>query len=222
LSPGEILILNGVLDSVPPKWRAELKTNNEVFRFLNPLDQPITLRLNENTVPLLKITSKQLYWTFVTYQVMPPTAQFFYQNKFQKEIPWSKVYTLPAKCCLDTKTREFQYKVLHNIVFTRALLHKIGKSDTPLCSFCKTHDENLDHLLFKCNIIQNFWKNVINWLTSFDIKEWDLNEMSVILGIIDPNDDYILINHIILLAKYFIYKCSLFKILPTVCVYTQN
>ena len=37
---------------------------------------------------------------------------------------------------LDTKLREFHYKILHRICYTDVMLFKFGLAETPLCYFC--------------------------------------------------------------------------------------
>ena len=42
---------------------------------------------------------------------------------------------------LDSKLREFQYKILNNIVFTNDKLFRFGLSHSPNCTFCN-EDQN--------------------------------------------------------------------------------
>jgi len=130
------------------------------------------------------------------------------------KLDWPKIYNLPFKCALDTRTREFQYKLLNRILFTKSLLHKIGKKDSPLCSFCLTKDETIEHLFFQCTVVKAFWSSVQCFLHHHDLYHKVLNEVDIILGITEPIDHYIMTNHILLLAKQHIYKCSINDIKP--------
>ena len=51
-------------------------------------------------------------------------------------------HSLPFKVALDTKTREFQYKILNRYLVTNTFLKKIGKTDSSACSFCDVMDES--------------------------------------------------------------------------------
>ncbi|CAH3165435.1 unnamed protein product, partial [Porites evermanni] len=62
--------------------------------------------------------------------------------KWRKRFPdvqfdWNSIHSLSFKVSLETKIREFQYKVLNNIVFTNEKLFKIKMTDSPQCTFCK-------------------------------------------------------------------------------------
>ena len=78
-----------------------------------------------------------LYNAFKSKKQIPPTAQ----KKFKEKCPrfpfdWKKIYSLPFTVTIETKIREFHYKVLNNIVFTNERLFRWGLSDSPLCTFC--------------------------------------------------------------------------------------
>jgi len=223
LSSTERLALNGVLHSFPHEWRLKIKENRAtILSLTKPLSQLFFLRLKGKQYSLLNITSKQVYSSFIDNLIIPPSAKTKYENKFKTDLDWPDIYTLPAKCCLDTKTREFQFKVLHRIVYTKKLLYKIGKSDSPLCSFCGSHEETLEHLLVECEKVDVFWKLLAEWLAAYNVILEYLNEVDIILGVCKLGDDKVLINHILLLAKYFIYKCSLKKMIPTVSLFVPR
>ena len=107
------------------------------------------------------------------------------------------------QCTLDAKIREFQYKILNCIIFTNKKLNLIGVVESPNCTFCQEATESVEHLLFSCRINSNFWKHVLSWLRDNDVH----------VGIINEPD--ILINHILLLGKYYIYYRKCQNSLPT-------
>ena len=47
---------------------------------------------------------------------------------------------------------------------TNKILHKMGKTTTPLCSFCGRSNESLEHLFICCEFACSFWLSVTNWL----------------------------------------------------------
>ena len=55
-----------------------------------------------------------------------------------------------------------------------------------------------------------FWKHVLSWLRNNDINVGEFKEADLIFGKFDIQDNYTLINHILLLGKYYIYsrKCQ--------------
>ena len=103
-----------------------------------------------------------------------------------------------------------KYKVLNRIVFTNEKLFRFGITQSPLCTFCQKEDESIEHLLFSCKESCEFWKHVLSWLRDKDIYVGELKEVDLIFGKFDIQDDFTLINHILLLGKYYIYsrKCQ--------------
>ena len=53
---------------------------------------------------------------------------------------------VPFKTTLDTKLREFQYKILIRILYTNNMLFKLKKVNYPLCDFCEKELETIEHL----------------------------------------------------------------------------
>ena len=74
----------------------------------------------------------------------------------------------------------------------------------PNCTFCQEAAESVEHLLFSCRISSEFWKHVLSWLRDNDVHVETINESDVIFGKFDIVEDYILINPILLFAKYYI------------------
>ena len=141
---------------------------------------------------------------------IPPTAQQKISDKYSDTIiNWKKVYSLPFRTTLDSKLREFQYKVLNNIVFTNDKLFRFGLSQSPNCTFCNEEPESLEHLLSRCKMSSEFWKEVLSWLKENNIVIESFNEIGLFLGIFEESEDFLLINHVMLLGKYYIYvrKC---------------
>ena len=62
-------------------------------------------------------------------------------------LDWHDIYKLPFNVLIDTKSREFQYRILNRYLTTNSFLHKIGLANSPLCTFCKQESESLEHLL---------------------------------------------------------------------------
>ena len=55
----------------------------------------------------------------------------FLDKYSETSINWEKVYSVPFRTTLDSKVREFQYKILNNIVFTNDKLFHFGLSQSP-------------------------------------------------------------------------------------------
>ena len=86
---------------------------------------------------------------------------------------------------MESKLREFQYKVLNCIVFTNEKLFRFGITQSPLCTFRQKEDESMGHLLFSCKESCENWKHVLPWLRDNDINVRQLKEADLIFGKFD-------------------------------------
>lgn len=56
---------------------------------------------------------------------------------------------------LNNKLQCLQYRIDHCIIATYQYLVKLKLTDEPLCTFCKSENESIEHLFLNCNTIQN-------------------------------------------------------------------
>ena len=91
---------------------------------------------------------------------------------------------------------------------TNSLLYKMKLKNDPFCYYCHQHEETITHLFWQCDKIQQFLKELIQWLKSNNIK-CDISEEYFILGLMKNNISEIL-RFILLYAKYDIYitRCN--------------
>ena len=126
-----------------------------------------------------------------------------------------KIYSLPFTVTTDTKIREFQYKLLNNIVFTNDKLFRFKMIDSPFYVFCQTEVESLEHLFFHCNVTKTFWNLLSSWLIKQKIMTTSLTLENVLFGVFNVIEDFLILNHLLLLAKFYIYRCKLDIIHPS-------
>ena len=108
----------------------------------------------------------------------------------------------PGLAIIDTTLRSFQYKLL-NVLFVNKELWTFGITNTTLCSFCNTLEETpihiFDYIHVKCLRLR-LKKKFQN-----DFIQPPLTPQTVILGLYnEPNDNYKLLSHILLILKYYI------------------
>jgi hypothetical protein len=81
----------------------------------------------------------------------------------------------------------------------------IKLKNTNLCTFCKIHDETIEHLFFDCPVTQSFlfsWSKQLKQyykILIFDKKEYFFGFES----------EDLLVNLISIIAKNYIFKCKL-------------
>ena len=101
----------------------------------------------------------------------------------------------------EVKLKDFQFKINNHILVTKSFLFKINKTDNDRCSLCNREVEIIIHLFFHCSKVKEFWSALHNWLQvqaniAFDLK----------IVLFSKQPEHKLLNHLLLLARYFIYK----------------
>ena len=115
--------LMSVVDAIPRDWRRIIRQSAQ--HLLSHTDDIIYLKLGDSEVMLVKVTPKSLHNAFKSKKQIPPTAQKKFKEKFpQFQFDWNKKYSLPFTVTIETEIREFQYKVLNNIVLTNERLFR--------------------------------------------------------------------------------------------------
>ena len=217
-SPLDIFRLISVIDALPVEWRESLNTlastADEPFNLYNE----IKLSFNDKNVLIETVISKTIYKELRNRIITPPTAQLNFKTHFVNDVlEWKEIYSLPFRTSLDTKSHEFQYKLLNRCLITNSFLNKIGIFPSPACSFCGEMNESLEHFFISCRYTKDFWAEVIKWCNNQGVKIKHLSEKDIMFGILRCEDE-LLINHILIIAKQYLYSCRQNKSLPSIKV----
>ena len=136
-------------------------------------------------------------------------------------VNWESTYSLPFWCTKETKLREFQFKLLHRRIATNDFLYKIGIKQSDSCTFCGETTENLVHLFWSCKYSNAFWKDCYQWIMQNTSKVEKFNLSGALLfGLINDAKD-LLLHHLLLIARHYIYTCKERDTRPNVQMYIQ-
>ena len=218
VNPEQRFFLMSIINSIPAEWRSvEKASTDHDVSVIDPFPNTPTIMMEgDNLVPILDASCKHIYQLFLQKKQIPPTAKQKLTDKYPNTaINWQRVYSLAFQTTLESKIREFQYKILNCIVFTNEKLSRIGLVESPSCTFCQEVAESVEHLLFSCKISSDFWKHVLSWLRDNHVLVGTIDESDLILGKFDIVNDFILINHILLLGKFYIYSRRCLNSVPT-------
>ena len=191
---------------------------------LPALDNPST----DGTVSLLSHSNinKESYKRLVQNKASIPLQ---IQEKWLSEkdiggnstVNWQNAYYLPFLCTRETKLRVFQFKFLHRRMATNDFLCKIGIKQVDSCSFCEETTETLVHLFWNCKYTQAFWKKLLEWMSQniVNLKDSAFSPF-LCLGLVE-NVSNVLLHHLLLIARHYIYTCKLKNSIPKLQVYLQ-
>ena len=142
------------MQEIPQIWKDKIKQNlskNESNLFV------LHHHLIENAriLALDKLTAKEIYSFLISSLKNKPTSQNFFENSFPNcTFDWKQIITI------NSYQRNFQYKILHNILYLNKKLYILGKVDSPLCSYCHSNDESVAHLLWECVHVSQLWSQL--------------------------------------------------------------
>ena len=157
-----------------------------------------------------------MYNQMITIKVEVPTSEMYFSTCFEDQnLDWQFYYKMPFICTIDTYSRSFQMKVLHNIIYTNEKLYRIGKVESAMCTFCNRYIETLNHLFYDCTFVQQFWKNV-NEIFLKKLIDVVLTAKDVILGFKSEHNDGVLFNHLLIMGKQCIYTARMKNVKPEI------
>ena len=113
----------------------------------------------------------------------------------------SKHFNSAFSITLETKLTMFQYKTLHDIVFTESKLFKAKLASSDLCYLCLETEQDQKHMLVLCPVITELWKIFLEWYETLTAAKLELSTVKILYGI--KENDHIF--HLLLIAKYYIY-----------------
>ena len=93
---------------------------------------------------------------------------------------------------------------------------------SPFRNLGNKEPESLAHLLSRCKVSSEFWKEVLSWLKGNNLVTDSFNEIGLFLGIFEESEDFLLINHVMLLGKYYIYVRKCIGSLPSLRDFIAN
>ena len=100
----------------------------------------------------------------------------------------------------------FQYKILNYILNLNKQIFVFNKDDTKLCSYCRLQDEANNHSFVVCKFTIKLWNDLRHYCQcTFDLPILNPQSPTFRFFEIDP-DLVMLLNHILLLYKYYIYS----------------
>ena len=213
VEPGHFIFWASITSAIPQSWKVLMK-DVEVFENHDPSNPG-----RNGTAS--KITSKDIYLSFVQSKFKKPTAQSHILKRVDSQIDWESVYRRIYNMCIDPYTRCFQYKILNNCLYLNRDLFRFKIIESPICSFCSNYSETIDHVFVHCEHSKSLYRDIRIWTKSSGIVLPDLNISNIILGI-DSEKNGAIINLILIVFKLIIYKSRSSGQMPSVQLFINQ
>ena len=185
------------------------------------IEDNVALSNHTSILTLLSVSkgSKRFYDILSSNDCMPKFCKKW-EDKLNCNINWKSTLNFIATT-KEVKLKWFQIRISHRIIATNVILHSMGIAPDDKCSFCERDKENIQHLFYYCNYVKEFWNNLKTILIECGLcnEQYVFSKSLLILGF-DPNN--LLSNiflYVILVARYYIYKCKFDKVLPYVNIF---
>ena len=207
-----------ILDAIPRGWKGIIDRDRGAGEVCTVSPEPhlqvVSRRLNLN-----KLNGKECYIILINKIWEKPTSEEKIEQEIgESQLVWSKIYMLGRKITLDSYSRQFHFKLTHNILFLNKALNRMNLVESSLCSYCNVEEETTVHLFSGCLYVRGLWGEVQYYFRNKIILS-DLNPQSAILGWYQEKTLCILKNQILLIFKMVVYKdretgiCSLSRLL---------
>ena len=115
---------------------------------------------------------------------------------------WQAIYSLPRLLKVDTFTMDLQYKILYRILPTNKLLCKMKKIQSDRCSLCKLQVDTIEHALWNCLNVKDFWMQVFEIWNELNNTHYKPCLKMITFGVLDSEDASI--NMLMLYGKKYI------------------
>ena len=136
-----------LLSAIPSRWKSIVKRKEH---------RHVT-DVAGTQLAISELSSKTIYNTMINQQKCPPTAEKRLIECGFDTRKWQSVFSLPFRVTKEVKLSVFQYKIVHNILYTNNILYKIKKKNHPYCPFRTNIEQTIAHLFFTCPVAELFW-----------------------------------------------------------------
>ena len=175
VQPRHYLYWASITSAIPHKWKILMKDAD-----FNTFHDASSLSRNCNGT---KITSRDVYLSFVQTKFKKPTAQAHFLKRVDSQIDWASVYRRIYNMLIDPNTRFFQYKILNNCLYLNRDLFRFKIVESPICSFCSLFSETIDGIFVYCEHSRYLYREIRIWTKSVGIVLPELNIPNIILGV---------------------------------------
>ena len=107
---------------------------------------------------------------------------------------------------MDTNLRIFQYKILNNVLYLNEKLFRFKKVLCPLCFFCQSENETPIHLFHCCIKTNLLWYKLKKFLKVKIDLPVNTPQNAAIFGFLNYENNSDIINHLLLIFKYYIFN----------------
>jgi len=183
-------LFNQIVAAIPQAWKRMAATYHA--------DPPLQTSIISDPVKAKKI--------LLLKQFSAPSAIQKWQNSMGLNLDeWQKLCLSSRKQIKEARLYVFQYKILHRILPTAALLHKYRLLPSPECTRCHQQIDTIEHYFCDCSGVQDLWRSIKTLIAEKEEVNISLTQHLKLFGYSQKTPATYKLNFVLLHARYFIY-----------------
>ena len=200
-----------------------LKKYMDKYSNLKPFKE-VTVAPALNSIMSKEKGSSNIYQNFIAFEKDITGFKRWCKKTNISNEAWLSSFQFLKRTTSDTKLRWLQYRILHYIITTNRSVSKFIPGQNSNCTFCGAHSETIIHLFWGCNFVQSFWKAFSFILNKKCIHahNFKFTENLVLFGKCNMISTDKVCDLIILIAKFYIYRCKVQKNILNVNVFIKE
>jgi len=163
-----------------------------------------------NIILTTKSGTSPIYNKFIIPEANISGFRKWSQNTGISKDEWLDSFVKLIATTNDPKLRWIQSRILHHILTTNRSVSKYTHNQTDLCSFCNLKSETILHIFWECTKTKIFWNNLettFNNRCSHSVN-FRFTKSLILFGHCEIIRTDKICDFIILMAKFFIYRCK--------------
>ena len=155
------------------------------------------------------LSNAALHRIIVENKFQPPINE---KDIFSYGVDDSNIHKILQLAFLTTKNTKlivFQFKINHNIIYTKDKLKKVNLISIDVCHLCEREKHTIKRMLLECTYVTLFWNEFFAWWAQITNEKNHLPDSVLLYGPVNLSKHNQVLSLALLVAKYFIYKCKL-------------
>ena len=170
-----------LLTAIPREWKDKIRSENEAG-YACSVDPVPHLQIISRKLVLSRLSGKEIYTVLINnIWEKPSSEEKLEQLLVINDLNWSTIYILGRKITVDSYSRQFYFKLTHNILFLNKALKRMRLVESSLCSYCNIAEETPIHLFAECQTVVGLWRQIRGYFGNY-LHLADITPQSVILG----------------------------------------
>ena len=217
-----IFELHKLIKAIPRNWKD--KVNNGNLSAINRQSSTI-LSINKKRKHICEIDSKILYKLFNVQDANASCIKYWEKENIYID-NWEYIFRFKIKERFLNKIGHFQFSMLYNMICCKKNLFTWTLCDSNLCSFCNVVDD-YEHFFITCKQNKDLWGKFSNYVKTVRNENFDIALKHIIGGWNIENKEYYIINILIEIASFTIYKSKMIynqtnKAIPNTLLFIQD